>query len=899
MQAPSSEGSSNGSLGQIRAAISVPLTLAVTVGTPRPPKPEFVDRVPLATWWRTAQPRSFQAFRLTLETTSPVSIRPPPAFTRSRSSRAGRCRRSAWARPPRRLASRSWSKVAKTAGAQGLSGTDLAKQVAHYKAGQKQVGTLENQRGTTQQNEQTALLNGQQFIDRSTELPGQTQLPIINSLVQTAQRNLPVPGHETIAAMDAAWNTFVNEYAKVVSGTPSGGGTLSDSARHEAMQTMQGNYSLSQKQAAFAQMKADMANRLTAMNGTIDQAYENITVQPGHRNDAAIAGLPGNPAPTDNGITPSNPPPAIGPSGPAGSTLSGSQKAVADPNLAKIAPQLEQYLAADPKKISNAMILGYMKKNGVNPTNTSIGAALQYRMSPDGAAWRKRGGNYGVDPTYNVPLGGMDKARAELGASPGGALAIHAGNAATAGLVGPLTGTTDTMNTALAATSATNPTASLLGDVGGSALPMMGAEAALHGAGMAPGLLRSALANAGYGAVAGGAQDGSAGAGMGALVGAAGGVAGEKLAGGLGAALKGVTNPSVGYVAKDVPLTLGQAVGQSGIVGRAVKGVEDRLAGLPVVGDAINARRLEGLQKMNSAAFDRALEPIGAKAGGKFGEQAVADAQDQVSAAFTKALQGKTADLDRGFIVDATKAKMGIDKLPDSVRDEVNNQVDHAINNYFDDGGQITGENMQALLRELGGIKRGYQGSPLGHRIGTVVDQFSDSVENLFRRQSPDVMPQYDAAKKAFKRVSTLEGAVLRAKNTNGVFTPGQLGMEDRANTVKFGGKHQAAAGGGGFHDFQRAMQETLPNKVPDSGTAGRPSPRSRQAAGNACSPEGRVRLRDRRACPAMHQRHPAEAEVMPSAACFALIRKSEGLRLKAYQDCVGVLDDRLRPYRA
>jgi hypothetical protein len=794
---------------------------SVTVGTPRPPKPEFV---PGATGYVVENGAAKKLPGLPVDAGDDEPGLDPTAasFYAQQILAGGQMPALGMGKSAAKARQQIMEQVAKTAGAQGLSGTDLAKQVAHYKAGQKQVGTLENQIGTTEQNEQTALLNGQQFIDRSTELPGQTQLPIINSLVQMAQRNLPVPGHETIAAMDAAWNTFVNEYAKVVSGTPSGGGTLSDSARHEAMRTMQGNYSLSQKQAAFAQMKADMANRLTAMNGTIDQAYENITNQPGHRNDAAIAGLPGNPAPTDNGITPSNPPPAIGPSGPAGSTLSGSQKAVADPNLAKIAPQLEQYLAADPKKISNAMILGYMKKNGVNPTNTSIGAALQYRMSPDGAAWRKRGGNYGVDPTYNVPLGGMDKARAELGASPGGALAIHAGNAATAGLVGPLTGTTDTMNTALAATSATNPTASLLGDVGGSALPMMGAEAALHGAGMAPGLLRSALANAGYGAVAGGAQDGSAGAGMGALVGAAGGVAGEKLAGGLGAALKGVTNPSVGYVAKDVPLTLGQAVGQSGIVGRAVKGVEDRLAGLPVVGDAINARRLEGLQKMNSAAFDRALEPIGAKAGGKFGEQAVADAQDQVSAAFTKALQGKTADLDRGFIVDATKAKMGIDKLPDSVRDEVNNQVDHAINNYFDDGGQITGENMQALLRELGGIKRGYQGSPLGHRIGTVVDQFSDSVENLFRRQSPDVMPQYDAAKKAFKRVSTLEGAVLRAKNTNGVFTPGQLGMEDRANTVKFGGKHQAAAGGGGFHDFQRAMQETLPNKVPDSGTAGR-----------------------------------------------------------------------------
>jgi GH24 family phage-related lysozyme (muramidase) len=34
-----------------------------------------------------------------------------------------------------------------------------------------------------------------------------------------------------------------------------------------------------------------------------------------------------------------------------------------------------------------------------------------------------------------------------------------------------------------------------------------------------------------------------------------------------------------------------------------------------------------------------------------------------------------------------------------------------------------------------------------------------------------------------------------------------------------------------------------------------------------------------------MYARHAAEASVMPSATCFALIRKSEGLRLKAYRD--------------
>jgi hypothetical protein len=46
--------------------------------------------------------------------------------------------------------------------------------------------------------------------------------------------------------------------------------------------------------------------------------------------------------------------------------------------------------------------------------------------------------------------------------------------------------------------------------------------------------------------------------------------------------------------------------------------------------------------------------------------------------------------------------------------------------------------------------------------------------------------------------------------------------MADRANTVKYGGKHAAAAGRGEFHEFQRNMQDVLPSKVPDSGTAGR-----------------------------------------------------------------------------
>lgn len=167
--------------------------------------------------------------------------------------------------------------VARQAGAEGLSGADLAAQITHYKAATQALKTLETQAGTIQANEETALANGQQFIDRSRELSGQSRFPIVNSVTQSYLRHT---GDPTVAAMDAAWNTFTTEYAKVVAGSPSGAGTLSDSARHEAQNTMKGNYAFSQKMAAFKQMQADMANRMAAIHGTIAKKYDQLTKNP-------------------------------------------------------------------------------------------------------------------------------------------------------------------------------------------------------------------------------------------------------------------------------------------------------------------------------------------------------------------------------------------------------------------------------------------------------------------------------------------------------------------------------------------------------------------------------------------------------------------------------------------
>lgn len=173
-------------------------------------------------------------------------------------------------------------RASEIAGAKGLTGEAFATQIAHYKAGTAQVQNLEKQLAGYQQSEDTALANGEQFIERSAELPGQTQYPLINSVVQGVQRNVPVAGHDTVAAMDNAWKTFSDEYAKVLSGSPSGSGVLSDSAREAQYEILKGNYSLSQKRAALSQVRADMANRIAAMHQTINDAYTNLSKAPGY-----------------------------------------------------------------------------------------------------------------------------------------------------------------------------------------------------------------------------------------------------------------------------------------------------------------------------------------------------------------------------------------------------------------------------------------------------------------------------------------------------------------------------------------------------------------------------------------------------------------------------------------
>lgn len=410
--------------------------------------------------------------------------------------------------------------------------------------------------------------------------------------------------------------------------------------------------------------------------------------------------------------------------------------------------------------------------------------------------------------------------------TPAGTFAANAANGAAAGIPMGLAG--DQGQYAQAMMQSQSPNAALAGDIFGSTAGMLTGEGSLARAGMQAGLKRELAANGLYGAVRGAADnpdDRIGGAFMGGASAAAGTLGGNALVRGGSSVLRGVADPSVNalFGAGVNDMTLGQIVSRSGRTGSVIKGVEDRLAGFPGVGDVINARRAESVRQFNSASFDHALKPIGAKIDGATGEEAVAKASDAVSQAFNDALKGKAVTPDDKFI---RQARGPLERLANNKRvgPEIVDAIEQATSGLFDQNtGTLTGEHMQAFLQGLRQIRQGYRNDPLyATLIKPSIQGIENSVEGMFARQAPEVMPKYNAAKNAYRRVSTLADAVNRGKQTEGVFSPAQLGMADRANAKKYDGAISAASGNSPFFDLQRAGQNVLPNKIPDSGTAGR-----------------------------------------------------------------------------
>jgi len=492
----------------------------------------------------------------------------------------------------------------------------------------------------------------------------------------------------------------------------------------------------------------------------------------------------------------------------------------------------------------NAIVRQYGYPN-LNPRE--IATAIEYRDQ----------GGKGVK--VNVPQSGYhdpsiaERAIHNVAASPVGTYFGQAANALTFGGLDELQGIAagDSLGEAFSGTgrntaeadlrknlqAEANPTAAILGGISGGALGAA-ATGALAGAGRVAATTFAPRALAGdalYGGLFGAGESNESrglGAAAGALAGMGGGALGRGAARRFGDVVGGVGGPGAYLRQEGVTLTPGQIgesmnladPGGSGL-GRFLKRREDRLAGFSGIGDAIGRQQERGVRQFDRAAFRQGLEMADAVPA-DIAEAGIDEASDLVSQAYNRALAGQNFVADQQFTQGIGSALNRARGLP-AVGDEAAYSLEQSIAPFVDPAGNITGRNMQNITQELTRRASRFDNSQsaVGPDAANVLRGALDDVGGMVERQAPGVMDDFTNANTAYRNLKILEDAVARAINTDGMFTPAQLGQAARANAKRYGGRY--ASQDRPFFELQRAGQQILPSKVPDSGTAGR------QAAGD------------------------------------------------------------------
>jgi hypothetical protein len=297
----------------------------------------------------------------------------------------------------------------------------------------------------------------------------------------------------------------------------------------------------------------------------------------------------------------------------------------------------------------------------------------------------------------------------------------------------------------------------------------------------------------------------------GAGLGAVGNVVGKAIAPKIEAGVRAMLDAKV-------PLTAGQTLG--GIA----KGVEDRLAGFPFVGDIINRSRRESIEGFNRAIYSRAVEKFGAE--GKalvketpVGHDGIKAVGNFLSGKYEEAL-GKSvpAPLTKDFGRSLNHLKT---MVPKALREDFQNIINAHV--LPTPAGTITPSVAKSADSALGQLAAGYRGSSTEseRQLGRALAQAQSELRELFASSNPQTAELIRAADHGWRTIAQMENAGAMIGADKGVFTPAHF-MRAVKNSDKSLRDRQFARGDAWNQAFAEQAKHVLPNKVPDSGTAGR-----------------------------------------------------------------------------
>lgn len=274
-----------------------------------------------------------------------------------------------------------------------------------------------------------------------------------------------------------------------------------------------------------------------------------------------------------------------------------------------------------------------------------------------------------------------------------------------------------------------------------------------------------------------------------------------------------------------VPLTLGQMVASGrSLAGRVAKGVEDRAAGLPIVGDLVNSARQRGVEQYNRAIYRRALARAGLQLPDDVpaGREGIKYVGDQLSAQYQQILPRLAVRPDTRFAAGLQGATQSLSTVPDAIRTQYQSVLRRAFQTRGR-GPQLAGDDLKAAEEVLTDFAAQYRGAadPDQRVLAEAVGRVRDELRDLVVRQNGAAGSQLQRINRAWSELAVAERAAGTQGNASGVFTPKQYAAASRmADTTT-----RRRATTRGTADNQRmtdAAADIMPNTVPDSGTAGR-----------------------------------------------------------------------------
>lgn len=531
---------------------------------------------------------------------------------------------------------------------------------------------------------------------------------------------------------------------------------------------------------------------------------------------AAVAGAvpPQNGSTGGSGGNPGGPPP-FSPGDPQYQTATGGSRTVNDPETAAGVNALLR------RGASYGEVNRYVSGRGGQPIDPRQYAAVKafLRKNPD------YDGSL-VDATRTEPLSTYDQAITSIGDNAAGAYAMGAGQFLSGNTLDNIGG--EDARLALDVGKAQSPTATTLGELSGGIMAGLTGEAALARAGMAPGLIRGALADTAAGAANGAGQadngDRLSGLVRGAVTGAAGNVAGSTAAKAAGSAFSPTGGRLADLYEAGVRPTPGQRFANSGVAGRALNATEEALQSVPLVGSAIRGAREGARDQFQVGAFNQALSEIGEALpkGMKAGTDPHKFSQEAFNRVYDKARSGMTMVADQELKNDLGNLSGDIATLGPAAQNKLKAILANSVNNKLVNG-VLDGNAYKSAVSDLGKhiarLRKGLMSED--QALADVLEGVQDSMDAAARRHSnPDAVELLDAADRGYAKMVTIEDAARRRGGEDGTFSPTQL----NAASQNMGGSVRSRKflrGEAPLQDYA-AQGANLVDRTPNSGTADR-----------------------------------------------------------------------------